>query len=103
MTKEKSKEVCGIVWKRFDIIHYPSHLLISKEYFLGLDYKTRGYRLVQNFGDVDASYDDDFDKRHWVPLYDKEEVIRCVIGGYDYIKEKYGKSTEERNMSKVPK
>ena len=103
MTKEKNRGLYGIVWKRFDVVLYPGHLLITKKYFLVRDYKTCGYLLVQNFGDVDASYHGDVDSRHWVPLYDKAEVMRCIIGGYDYIKEKYGKSTEERNMSEVPK
>lgn len=103
MTKEKNKEVCGIVWKRFDVVLHPYSLLITKEFYFRIDRKTRQYSLMKNNGDVDHSYNADFDENHWVPLYDKTELIRCVIGGYDYIKEKYGKSTEERNMSEVPK
>lgn len=102
MTKEKSKKLYGIVWKRFDVVLHPGHLLIAKEFYLYIDRKTRQYSLMKNNGDVIHLYEDHLDSRHWVPLYDKVELMRCVIGGYDYIKEKYGKPTEERNMSKVP-
>ena len=102
MTKEKNRELYGIVWKRFDVVLHPGLLLITKEFYFSIDRKTRQYSLMKNNGDVDHSYNA-FDMNYWVPLYDKGELIRCVIGGYDYIKEKYGKSTEEGSMPEVPK
>ena len=103
MTKEKNRKVLGIVWKRFDVVLHPGYLLVTKEFYSSIDRKTRQYSLMKNNGDADHSYNADFDKNLWVPLYDKVELMRCIIGGYDYIKEKYGKSTEERGMSEVPK
>lgn len=104
MMKEKSKELCGIVWKiNHPIYPYPLHLLITKNFYLLRKSDKNNYDLEKNTGSVICSYDRDLDTTFWHPLYDKAEVMRCVIGGYDYIKEKYGRSTEERNMPEVPK